>query len=279
MRARLPIAIGALVLSSTTDARAVDKAECKAAAEEGQALRDGARLGDARSRFAICAQDACPEPIRGDCAGWLEEVDARRPTVVLVARGPRGEDLVDVRVTSDGRELATRLDGAELALDPGAYTLRFAAPGLPPADKRVVVADGQKRRTIEVTLGAPAPVASPPPPPPSAGPRVVPWVLVGVAGAGLATFGVLQGIARSEKAELEDGCGLQSGCLDSELDPVRAKFVGSGIALGVAGAAGVGAILVWLLGRGDHAVPPAATLVPALAPGHAGVRMRLPLSF
>jgi hypothetical protein len=278
VRSARPLAALAALLW-TGPAWAIDKAECKAAAEEGQALRDTARLGDARARFAVCAQAECPEPIRGDCADWLEQVDARRPSLVLTARNARGEDLVDVRVSSDGRELSRRLDGAEVALDPGAYTLRFEAAGLAPVELRVVVADGQKRRPVQAIFAAPDVARAAPTPPPDVSTPVAPWVLIGVAGAGLAVFGVMQGVARSELSDLEEGCGVDRTCPDEERDPVRMKFVVSGVALGVAGAAALGAAALWLFDAPDRPAAQAVRILPSWSPGSAAVRVSLPLSF
>ncbi|WP_437681462.1 hypothetical protein [Sorangium sp. So ce131] len=250
-------------------ARAIDKAECAAAAEEAQALRDAGKLGLAREKLLTCAQEGCPAVVRDDCARWLADVDARRPSLVLGARDARGGDLTDVRVSADGRLLAERLDGAAVGVDPGRVTLRFESAGLPPVERTIVVLEGQKARLVEVVFGerpraAPAAPGAPAVPGSRAGAAagergvsVAPWISLGVGVAGLAAFGVLQGVARSEYAALEDGCGRTRSCTEDQVSPTRAKFTASGVMLGVGGSALALAAVLWIVDT--SAAPPAAS--------------------
>ncbi|WP_437626514.1 hypothetical protein [Sorangium sp. So ce1151] len=283
-------------------ARALDKAQCAAAAEEAQALRDAGKLGLSREKLLTCAQQGCPAVVRDDCARWLGEVDARRPSLVFGARDPRGSDLTDVRVSADGRPLADRLDGSAVSVDPGQLHLRFESAGLPPVERTIVVLEGQKSRLVEVVMGgappASGPVAAPPgraaPRLPGAAPgerrasaalaapgergvSAAPWISLGVGAAGIAAFGVLQGLAQAEYADLEDGCGRTSSCTEAEVSPTRTKFVASGVMLGVGGAALAVAAVLWLV---DGSVEPAAAglrVSAGVGPGGGFVRLAVPL--
>src|SRR4051812_35283843 len=102
-------------------ARADDKAACVAASTKGQTLRDEGKLLRARDELLACAKDSCPDIVRGYCAQWLGEVDKRLASVVIRARGSKGEDLVDVRVTMDGNPLVTKLEGRSISIDPGEH--------------------------------------------------------------------------------------------------------------------------------------------------------------
>src|SRR5215475_7621018 len=94
-----------------------DRAECAAAAEQGQQLRDEGKYRRAREQMLVCAREACPPPIRSDCGKWLTEVDRDAPTVVFGARDGRGSDVVDVKVSMDGQVILDRLDGKPVLVD------------------------------------------------------------------------------------------------------------------------------------------------------------------
>jgi hypothetical protein len=104
----------------------------------------------------------------------------------------------------------------------------------------------------------------------------MPWILGGIGVAGLATFGVLQVMARSEYSDVKDGCGATKSCSDDELSPIRTKFVASGIALGV-GVIGIGASVTWLLLSKPKPADQDARL--EIAPGVGGGSVRYRVQF
>ncbi len=228
-----------------------DKQACAEAAQEAQSLRDAAKLSAAREKLLFCARQACPKVVRGDCAGWLEEVDRAMPIVVVQARDAAGRDL-DGQLFVDGRLMKPALTGEAVALDPGKHRIVVEAAGGQRLERSIVVALGEKHRRVLLELAAPAaperakPAA--PLPPASLPPdrSAMPWVLGGVGVAGLVTFGVLQVLAQGEYQEAKDGCGSTRTCSDGELSPIRTKFVASGVALGV-GVVALGAGVTWRL--------------------------------
>ncbi len=167
------------------------KQQCIAASERAQQLRIDGKLVEAQKQLVECAAAACPGAVRADCAAWLTQVNALMPSIVLVARDATGEDLADVTVTMDGQPFATKLDGKALAAGPGEHVFRFERPGVAPASKKVILREGESARKIEVTLGgatATAPdVSTTTEGKTSSGPGVLPWILVGVGGAAVAT--------------------------------------------------------------------------------------------
>jgi hypothetical protein len=141
-----------LVIFSARHALAESKQECATAADTGQSARDQGRYHAARTAFVSCMREVCPRIISQACAGWLRDLDAAMPTVVLGARDENGADLADVHVKLDGAPWADRLDGKPLAIDPGAHTVRFERDGQEPVEETVVARSGEKNRLIVVVL-------------------------------------------------------------------------------------------------------------------------------
>src|SRR5215471_469259 len=137
---------------------------CVKASEQAQSLRDEGKYKKAREQLLVCTRDVCPGMVRKDCVGWLQDLDASMPSVVITARDPNGKDLIDVKVTVDGQPFADKLDGKPLTVDPGKHTFHYEAAGAPPVDEDVVMHAGEKNRQISVKLGnAPPPPTTPPP--------------------------------------------------------------------------------------------------------------------
>jgi hypothetical protein len=156
-------AFASLVLPAAT-AFAADKAACIDAAEKGQTLRRGHQLIEARDQFRICAGQDCPAVVQKDCAGWLESIGSRIPSVVVTANDGDGAPLIEVRVSVDGTVVRTRLDGLTFSLNPGEHAFHFELADGTALDRQVLVTEGQKSETVDVVLGKPSakPAAAPP---------------------------------------------------------------------------------------------------------------------
>jgi hypothetical protein len=166
MRAGLLLAVACGVSSSAPAALAADaKAECLAAADQGQLLRDDGKYTRAHDAFVTCSRDVCPKVVTQLCVQWLRQVDDSMPTVVAGAKDEAGADLTSAHVTIDGQPLTDVLDGRPQPVDPGEHTVRFTRPGFGPAEMHVVVRAGEKNRAVMVTLrAAPGESALAPPP-------------------------------------------------------------------------------------------------------------------
>lgn len=226
---------------------------CADAAEAGQKLRDEQKPLEARKQFLRCAQSSCPQIVRDDCVGFAADIEKRIPSLVLRAKTADGADLTDVRVTAGGKEITKKLDGSPIQFEPGAYELTFESDGLPKTTQKVVVAEGEQRRVVEVVLRKDGSASTAETKSGGVGPA--PWIAGGIGLAGFTVFGILQGVGWAEHSEVEERCGAAGTCTDEDLDPLRGKFIGSLVGLGI-GAAGIvtSAILFGVLSADDAEV-------------------------
>jgi hypothetical protein len=235
-------AFAAVVLAASLVARpasAADerKKECIAASERAQRLRLDGKLSEARKELLTCGASDCPAAVRADCINWLAQVTDLMPTIVVIAHDERGEDVGDVKVFLDGEILAEKIDGKAIPVPTGEHVLRFERRGSQPIGKKILVHEGETARRVEVTFtpdngAAPPPVATSAPPPQKTAPAesapveekksggsVMPWVLVGVGGAALAT-GVVMFVVGN--GNFPAGCN--GGTCDNRFDGSHGTF-------------------------------------------------------
>jgi hypothetical protein len=154
MNPRLLLALLGPAILAATPALADDKAACLDAVSKGQRFKDNYKLVEAREQFRVCAAASCPLVVQSDCASWLTEVEAALPSVVLTAKNAAGADLVDVKVSVDGRPLLSRLEGHALPMNAGPHAFRFTGADGTTRDKEVVVREGEKNQSVAVVLGS-----------------------------------------------------------------------------------------------------------------------------
>ena len=251
-RARSLALVGALALAGRR-ARAQDRPDVRAcidAATLGQTLRDAGKLVGARDAFRSCAVESCPLLVRADCGTWASQVTATIPTLVVGARDPAGNDLLDVRVLADGVLLAERVDGRPRELDPGPHRLRFERDATPATTVDIVLRAGESARAVMATVGSPPPVPPVPPVPPAeprAGGspvrgRAIALVTLGgvalVAAGGLAFFGLRAG---DEAEDLRTRCAPR--CTPDDTRALRTDLTIADVAMGI-GIASLGALVV-----------------------------------
>ncbi len=245
-----PIVLAAAIAGLAAPARADDrndrKQACATAAEDAQQLRIDAKLKAARDRLLVCSRAECPATVLRDCSQWMNEVAALMPTVVLGARDAQGRDVLTAQVSIDGAVVASGLDGKAIEVDPGTHTFRFVSGGAT-AEQAVLIREGEKGRSISVTLDAQGamPAVAPTPQPTAmestpSRPAVSPgtWVLagVGLVGIGIGTY--LEVSVNSDASSLQGSCGHD--CSHDKVDPLVLKQQVLGpIAFGV-GALGLG---------------------------------------
>jgi hypothetical protein len=214
------------------------KQACVATHEQAQRLRHDGHLVAARAALAACSESSCPTLVRTDCAQWLVEVDDTLPTIVLAARDASGTDVTDVRVTCDGQEIATRLDGRAVPVDPGEHVIRFEHGSSPLVDTRIVVREGERARPIVAQFEATAaPLAAQ-----STGPSTATYVVGGLAVAALGSFAFFGIRGLSDESDLSSTCSPH--CTDAEVHGTRTDFIVADVSLG-AGLA-LGAAATWL---------------------------------
>jgi len=304
--------LGVLAVALPSIARADDTATCNEAYEGADVLvkRGGARLLDARDKLRVCARPSCKAWMVKECTKSLAEVEARIPSVVLVARDAQGRDVVDVTVkTEDQVELTRRLDGRAVELGPGERTFRFVAADGRSATITAVIREGEKAQRVTVKLEAakPAPAATPvvvpPPPAPAAPPVVGPpsapappaprsevppaepappgsslrttgYLLAGVGAAGVlfgTFFGVKAIVDKSDAA-----CDAANLCEAKALDSARTSATVSTVGLIAGGALLAGGITLVVLAPSPSRSSNAARLelAPAVSHQTTGLTMR-----
>jgi hypothetical protein len=157
MKTRAIVALGFASLLTSQLAFADDptKQQCVDADTQAQSLRSDGKLSATREQLLICANAACPQVVRDDCAQRIDEINRVQPTIVFSAKNGAGQDLVNVKVTVDGKPLADKLDGHPLTVDPGDHTFVFETPGEAPITQHFVLAESEKNRREAITIGKP----------------------------------------------------------------------------------------------------------------------------
>ena len=140
-------------------ARADDQA-CIDAAEKALSLRKQGKLHDALKELPACADQACPDEVKQECAKRISEIDAVMPSLILAAKDLVGNDLDEVAVTMDGAPFIGRLDGRPVTVDPGEHKFHFTFLQAPPVDKTIVIREGERERRESIVIQI-----SPPKPP------------------------------------------------------------------------------------------------------------------
>jgi hypothetical protein len=310
MKTSLFLGLLAAPVLATNLAFADDKTVCLDATLQGQTFRDAHKLIEAREQFRACARQQCPAMVQQDCGGWLSEVEKALPSVVLTAKDAGGVDLVNVRVSVDGKPLLTGLDGQGVAVNPGPHTFVFDGPNGAHVERQALIKEGEKNQGVAVVLSLSRP--SPPPPLPTAppegastptapAPTMQPqaseqpssgggwsrgtahtWAFVsgglGIAGIGAGTvFGLL---TLSAWSSAKSACGGNaSQCTDASSAQSHRSTAESDATISTVGfiAGGVflaaGAVL-YFTGQEQAASPAASvTAVPSVAPGQAGLSL------
>jgi hypothetical protein len=248
-----------------------EKTQCIGASDQGQQLRDDGKFKLAHEAFTRCSRGTCPSIVRQECAQWLVDLDAKSPTVVIAATDDKGNDLVDVKVTVDGAELAAKLDGLPIAVDGGDHVFRYEAPGLPPVEEPVAIRAGEKNRVLKVQFvtSAPPPTAPTPAPeaPHSSPPPLGAWVFSSIALAAFAseTYFGLAGLGQYNSDKGPSGC--RGHCSSSEKSSIQTQFAIADASLAVGVVSACFAAYFFLRPREPNPTPAAAAVDFAPRPG------------
>lgn len=225
-------ALAIVLLASPASAETVAES-CVNASEEGQSARGRGALLQAHASFAACASAGCPRAVRAECTRWLDEVERDTPTVVVAIKDSRGVDVLDGRVSIDGKPLA-QLDGRPLPIDPGKHVFRFERPGARAIERPVIAVTGEHNRLVVGQFEGhdePQPAPKPPEKPASHGLPTATYVLGGIGAFGLASFATLGILGLSEKSRLKSSCA--PSCTDADVATLKTLYVGADVSLGV----------------------------------------------
>ena len=230
--------------------------DCIAESEAAQQERTDDHLRKARDLFKACSATDCPQSVRSDCERSFDEVDRATPTIVVIARsGTR--DVTGVRVFMDDEPIAERLDGHELAVDPGAHRIRLEDDaGVTLSSRPIIAHAAEKNRVIQFEIALPA---SHDEPPTESRHTAGPWIIVSFGAAALIAGGVMLALGQSDIATSRDKCILNTdgsySCTPSLTTPDgrdRASLNSSGTTLDTAsifafagGGVAIAAGLLW----------------------------------
>jgi hypothetical protein len=282
----------------------ITKSQCVAANTSAQTLRREGKLAESREQLQMCSDPKCPGLVVTDCIKRLDELESAQPTVVFEVRNAAGHDVASVTIKMDARPLLYRLDGTAVAVDPGEHTFSFTAEGLAPAERTIVIREGEKARHLPVVLDAAGASGASDPTNAGSGSTVaselnsatgsaggaataahgrqktVGFVVAGGGVAFLAAGGIFGLLAISAKNRQVSNCASQASCADYD-EAARAhdqaKTYGTlstvGILVGAAATA-IGVVLITT----DRSSASGAASAPLrftanAAPGSAGVNL------
>lgn len=266
-----------------------NKQACVASSEKAQRFRLDGKLGEAQRELLICSRESCPSVVRADCNGWLNEVAALMPSIVIGAKDEGGSDIADVRVFLDGHQMQARLDGKSMPVPTGEHTVRLERDGAQALEQKVLIREGEKARPISFqwkgsTSGtgnsgagsggsgtggdSPSPVT-----PTNREHTIYPWILVGVGGATAVTGGLVYIVNRGD---VPGECNFDSRSCATGSSPgvqkaaeVATSRANTGLVVGVVGLVVMAGGLVW------HFVEPTGPTTSAAA-ASASSTARLP---
>ncbi|HEY1957781.1 MAG TPA: hypothetical protein VGH28_19305 [Polyangiaceae bacterium] len=212
----------ALASSGVATARADDSPTenvCFDAAVGGQKARKSGDLHAAREEFLRCARAACPAEVTARCTGWVADVDAATPSILVAPQDDRGRDLTTGVVRVDGERRTEAFLGKPIVLQPGAHAVRYEFPGRPPVEQSIVVREYEKNRRVVLRL------APPPPKMPA-----TPFVIGGIGIASGLAFGALSIVGFLDRQSSH----CDTGCAAPDFSRVNAELISADVTLGVA---------------------------------------------
>ncbi len=244
------VVVLASVAPRDAHADAPTKTECIDAYTSGQQLKKKGQFRAARERLLMCSRDPCPSGLQADCNEWLSEVQRLQPSFVVTARDRSGADRTDVRVIVDGTEVADRLDGRAIEIDPGQHLVRLEAADSWVVEESLIAREGEKARPLMVTLRpkhrdeqvTPSPSPAPPPEHERKDASWAPWLSGGVAVVALGVFTGFGIAGISQRSDLLASCN--NSCSAADKDSVDQKFLVADLALGVAAIATAATVIL-----------------------------------
>jgi hypothetical protein len=247
-------------------------ASCEASYEKAQTERLAGHYISASAAALACSQIQCNQAIVRECLRLYESLEQDTPTLVFSARKGEGGELTDVKVEMDGKQVADRITGRPMTVDPGPHQFAFIEPTRGRIETSETARVGDHARVIEVTFPDPNAKAA------AAGAgaagadqgaqaekqKGIPpmtFVLGGVGVVGLASFAYFRVSGVGDYNHYNATCSPY--CNPNDIDKVRTKFTASYISLGVGIAGVAGAAVVYVLSRtGDKSPRSEAALQP-----------------
>jgi hypothetical protein len=280
-------------------------AACVAAWRNADKLVKVGQLRAAKVSMLKCAHYTCGGVLSKECGRRVAEIENDTPTIVPVVKDEDGDALADVSLAMDGELVANRIDGRAVMVDPGTHEFTFQRGNRVLASYKTTILQGQRNRTVEVSLDGDRPMVKT---------RLPPGSLVGAAIAPSASGAAAEGQQLNftpDQVEEESGGGRRitngtlllgavgalgvagyagalyqgnkenrdldicaPGCRPEAVDRVRKFYQAAKISLGIGAAALVGAGLLYFTSDGGEEVASKGTTGKgyqfALSPTQAG---------
>jgi hypothetical protein len=272
-------AVALALTASASPAQADARAECVAASEKAQQARNAGKLSEAREQLGLCGRSECPKLIQQDCTQWMSEVLSVLPSIVPAAKDRGGRDLIDVRVSIDGKPMAETLDGKPVPVDPGVHVFKFETKGAPPVDEKIVVKQGEKNRIVTVTfaIGEETNGGAKKPGPADVGdddrarnrggssPPIAAFIVGGLGLAALGTALYINLDANADARKLRDDCAPR--CNPADVDDVEQRRIIAGVTAAAGGALLIAGVVLFFVhnsgdSRGSRARGPTFAVAP-----------------
>lgn len=237
-----------------------------------QARADGELLR-AKELLVSCAHDACPAPIRKECAQWLEEVGASIPSFVVIVRtDDDAAEPTDLRVTVGAQSVEDPTRPIEV--NPGRHLVRVEANGYRPVEKVVRVSATERLRRVVIRLDArrrPSPTA-PSSEKPERSTTLSDVAIVGLGTVGVAGFVGLAWLGTAARQSERDLDKCSPFCTNLQVTRVKRRYLWANVSLGV-GVVASGAALGLVVWRSGSTEPNRSFHAPAveLAVGPAAI--------
>ena len=159
-------------------------AACVAAWRNADKLVKVGQLRAAKVSMLKCAHYTCGGVLSKECGRRVAEIENDTPTIVPVVKDEDGDALADVSLAMDGELVANRIDGRAVMVDPGTHEFTFQRGNRVLASYQTTILQGQRNRTVEVSLDGDRPMVKT---------RLPPGSLVGAAIAPSASGAAAEG--------------------------------------------------------------------------------------
>ena len=125
---------------------------CVAAYKDADAMAKTGKLREAKTTMLKCTPASCGSNLRRECARRVSEFEADIPTIIPIVMNEDGQPVTGIEVSMDGEPLSNQADGRAFAVDPGQHVFSFKSDRGVLANYKTMIIQGQRNRTIEITL-------------------------------------------------------------------------------------------------------------------------------
>jgi hypothetical protein len=261
--------------------------------DHARALVGMGRLVEAYERYGLVIREgvtsdapASWKQAVSDAEREIEAVKPRLAWLVINIVGPK-----EPHVTVDGRDVPIASLGARRATDPGKRKIRVSGEGFVSGGRMVVLKEGEEQ-SVTITLERAESVTLEETETPvyqnaklvTISPSPLPWIALGVGGAGLAVGAVTGIMALGVHSDLSESCPSgtchpdnpdEAARMEDDLSEYHTLGTISGIGFGVGLAGAVTGVVLLFTAPDVITTEDTASVTPVLGPGFVGIRGKL----